>query len=166
MSTLVGFSKPRKMNPLSALIMKLTGSKASHAFFIYFDQDYRTEVVMEASAHGFRHIPLGAFVNKNEIVKVIEPDFPIDEGLRWVALNYLGSSYSWGELIGMAFVLMGRMFKQKYKNPFSSKKSMFCSEAVVVALQQSMYPGSEALVANETSPADLLQFLDHDALND
>lgn len=154
----IGFSTPKKFNPVSWLVRKLTGSVCSHAFFIYWDLDYEADIVMEAHELGFRHVPLDHFSRQNDIVASFTPRLDISPGLKFVALEYLGGPYDWGGLIGSAIVLLGRWLRKKWDNPLASAKAVFCSEAVVIALQKAGYPGAEALVPRDTSPQDLLVF--------
>lgn len=163
MTTRIGFSTPKRFNPVSWLVRKVTGSPCSHAFFIYFDKEWQADFVMEAHEMGFRIVPLAHFEKKNEIVASFIPRWEIDTGMRWVALEYLGRPYDFGGLFGMAVVLFGRWLKRKWKNPLESAKAMFCSEAVVVAMQKSAYPKTEVLDAHSTAPRALLEFFTKEA---
>jgi hypothetical protein len=133
---------------------------ASHAFFIYHDVDWSADMVMEAHEVGFRLIPLAHFEKKNEIVASFVPKASLESGLREVALTYLGTHYDFGGLIGSAFLLLGRWLKRKWHNPLQDARSVFCSEAVVIAMQKSKYPGADGLEARDTTPQDLLNFFE------
>jgi hypothetical protein len=156
--TRIGFSTPRGFNPVSWIVRKLTGSVCSHAFFIYWDLDYEADIVMEAHELGFRHVPLSHFVRQNEIVASFVPRADINAGVKWVAMEYLGDAYDFGGLLGAAFVLLGRWLKKKWNNPLANPKHVFCSEAVVYALQRAHYPGASEMVPRDTTPQDLLTF--------
>jgi hypothetical protein len=158
MTTRIGFSTPKKFNPISWLVRKISGSTASHAFFIYSDKDWQADMVMEAHELGFRLIPLAHFEKKNEIVASFVPKQTIDDGVRFVALEYLGTVYDFGGLFGGALLMLGRWLKRKWHNPWDSSHAVFCSEAVVIAMQKTNYPGAGLLVARDTTPQDLLQF--------
>lgn len=158
MNTRIGFSTPKKFNPVSWLVRKVSGSVASHAFFIYFDKDWEVDMVMEAHEYGFRLMPLAHFEKKNEIVATFRPRTPIDAGVQHVALEYLGKPYDWGGLFGGVILLLGRWLKRKWHNPWENSKAVFCSEAVVIALQKSAYLGAGELEARDTTPQDLLEF--------
>lgn len=163
--TLIGFSTPREPNFLSSLIRKLTKASASHTWFLYHDLDYGASMVMEAHETGFRHISLEQFLKKNKIVEIVEPKHDIDAGVRSVALEYLGRSYDFGGLIGGAIVMLGRWLKRSWNNPLHNDKSLFCSEAIAVALQRANYPGADALVPENTTPGDLLEFIKNGSRN-
>jgi hypothetical protein len=156
----VGFSTPKHFNPVSWLVRKFTGSRASHAFFIYHDADWDAEMVMEAHEVGFRLVPLAKFEKLNRLVKVVSPKYPIDEGTKKVALQYVGSRYDFEGLIGMVVVMVGRWLKKKWQNPFRSAKNVFCSEAVIRAMLGSPGYATGLPLAPESSPEDLLVYFE------
>lgn len=158
MNTRVAFSTPKHFNPVSWLVRKFTGSTASHAFFIYYDVDFCSDMVMEAHEVGFRIIPLAHFEKKNEILATFTPKTSIEEGLKKVALEYLGTMYDYGGLFGGLVTMFGKWLKRKWHNPLQSSKAVFCSEAVVIALQESKYPGADGLEARDTTPQDLMNY--------
>lgn len=155
MTTRIGFSTPKKFNPVSWLVRKLTGSQVSHAFFVYMDSDWGEDFVMEAHELGFRIVSLEKFKKANNILRLIIPKKSIDEGTRRVALEYVGTRYDYEELFGMIVVVVGRWLKAKWKNPFRSTSKVFCSEAVVRAMLLS--PGYETIsLDTDTDPQELL----------
>jgi hypothetical protein len=157
--TRVGFSTPRWFNPVSWLVRSVTGSKASHAFFIYHDGDFDLDMVMEAHELGFRLTPLRHFERTNRIVKTVTPRYDIGVGLKHVARRYLGSEYDFAGLIGMTWVMIGRFLKRKWKNPWRGAKSVFCSESVILAMKFS--PGYEAMdLVSDSSPQDLYDWFE------
>lgn len=161
--TQLGFSTPKNFNPVSWLVRKLTGSTCSHVFFIYRDREFELEMVMEAHELGFRIVPYERFVRENNIVWTCTPKVDLTEGLKWAA-KYLGTAYDFGGLIGMAFVVLARIFKRRIKNPLQNSRSMFCSEITVHAIKRGhgwheKYPGLDAMRAASTSPQDLMEFL-------
>lgn len=150
----IGFSTPRRFNPISWLVRKLTGSKASHAWFLYFDADFEMWMVMEAHELGFRLIPFKRFNEQNNVVAVYSTNTPLDAGLK-MAAQWLGTEYDFGGLIGMAWVILGRMLKHKWRNPLENSHAMFCSEMAVSVLQSSGVGWSKQVEPHETSPQDL-----------
>lgn len=159
----IGFSTVTN-SIVSRFVRWLTKSKCSHAFFVYYDEDFEADIVMEASDVGFRDIPLAVFAKQNTIVALITPKVNIDAGFKWVALNYLGTGFNYSGLLGNIFVLMGRWLKRKWNNPWDKPGSVFCSEVVVVAMQYkdnpTIYPGVGLLTPKNTNPADLLAFME------
>ena len=153
----VGFST-RTKNIFSRLIRWLTGSKTSHTWLLFEDSFFCLPMVMEATETGFRLIPYDNFkAEGNDIVAVIEPPYPLDEGVQQAA-RWLGERYDFTGLLGSVIVLLGRWFKRKWKNPLAASKAMFCSEAVVWVMRAAKYPGSEAFDPEATTPQDLLDF--------
>jgi hypothetical protein len=158
--TRIGFSTPKKFNSVSWLVRKLTKSRASHAFFIYRDLDWDADMVMEAHEVGFRLVPLDKFEKKNTIVKVVTPKYSIEVGTKEVALRYVGSRYDFEGLVGMMVVVVGGWFKRRWQNPFRSSKNVFCSEAVVRAMQGSPGYAAGLPLSPESSPETLLEYFE------
>jgi hypothetical protein len=154
--TRIGFSTG-KGNPVSAIIRFFTGSRASHAWLLVHDPLFDMELVMEAHEVGFRLVPFKTFRKANRIVAIVDPQHPLDPGVREAA-KWLGSQYDFRGLFGMMFVIAGRVFRRKWKNPFRSARSMFCSEAVVRVLRASGFPDATRLSAEDTTPQDLMDF--------
>jgi hypothetical protein len=63
-------------------------------------------------------------------------------------------------------VLVGRLFfNERWKNPFRSVKSLFCSEAVVRSLLEADYPTAAEFFKGkeeEIAPGDLLRWFERD----
>lgn len=156
----IGFSTPKIFNPISWLVRKITKSRCSHAWFLYYDRDFDMQMVMEAHEVGFRILPLDRFEKHNSIVKILQPAYDIDLGLKKVAHQYLGSPYDFMGLLGMAWVALGRALKKVWKNPFRSSKYVFCSEAVVRAMLWSDGYKDIGLVPDRTDPQRLLEFFE------
>jgi hypothetical protein len=155
----IGFSTPRAFNPVSWAVRKLTGSRASHAFFVYYDVDFDMDVVLEAHELGFRLTPRKAFERGNRIVKLVTPRHALDVGLKYVAQRYLGSMYDFAGLVGMVVVMFGRWLRRRWRNPFRGSKNVYCSEAVIIAMKASA--GYEGLkLSSESSPQDLLNYFE------
>lgn len=158
-NTRLGFSTPKKFNPISWIVRKFTKSRCSHTWFVYYDMDFEMDMVMEAHELGFRLIPYSRFEKHNQVVAIITPKTSLDAGLKWSA-EWLGTAYDFAGLIGMAWVIIGRMLKKKWKNPLQVSHAMFCSEMAVTAMKKSLYPNAGSLNQHETSPEDLLDFLE------
>jgi hypothetical protein len=155
----IGFSTPKKFNPVSWLVRKMTGSQVSHAWFLYWDDEFGMNMVMEAHELGFRILPFEAFAKKNKVVKIARLEHDITVGMTQVANEYLGTMYDYLGLVGMFFVIVGRLFGKKLKNPFAGKQRVFCSEGVVRAMKLS--PGYEDLDIDPDTegPQELMELL-------
>lgn len=149
----VGFSTTHMY--LSRIIRFFTKSECSHAFFV-FDL-FGKAWVLEAGFFGVTLLALEKFQKTNTVIALV----PIEatESDLEAAMEELGDRYDFGGLLGSFFVIVGRWFKKKWKNPWDAPKALFCSEFVVKALQANGYPGAENLVAADTTPQDLLDFL-------
>jgi hypothetical protein len=158
----VGFSTPRRWNPLSALIRAMTGSPASHAFLLVEDPLFELRLVLEAGSSGFRLVSFTRFVKDNKVVALVEPAHPIEPGLP-AAGEWLGESFDLRGLVGIFLTLVARWFRQRpWRNPLPTARALFCSEAVIRTLHAASYPGSAALRPEETTPAELLAFFEAD----
>jgi hypothetical protein len=158
----VGFSTPRRWNPLSALIRWMTRSRTSHAWLLVEDEAFGLRLVLEAHSTGFRLISFTRFVKENKVVALVTPAHPIDAGLP-EAGEWLGESFDVLGLFGIFLTLVARWFRQRpWRNPFPTPSALFCSEAVVRTLKAACYPGTESLDDEATSPADLLAFFERD----
>jgi hypothetical protein len=156
-TTLIGFSTPRSFNPVSWLVRNFTKSEASHCFFLYWDDDFECDMVIEAHELGFRLITWKRFVKKNRIVALVEPAHSLDTGFAKLG-EWVGSVYDFGGLIGQSVVLFGRFLSRKWRNPLKSSRSMFCSESVARCMQWAGHPDAQKFPPEETTPQDLLTF--------
>lgn len=157
MPSQIGFSTRTGIVP--SIIRWVTRSKVSHVWFTYNDQDFKCRMVMEAGFHGFTLVPYENFVKHNNIIKVVNPKYDIDEGLASVS-KWLGSLYDVRGLLGMAFVMLGRFLRLKWKNPFRNTKFLFCSESIARAMLACNYPGSSGMDPEAVTPQDLLKFFE------
>jgi len=155
-TTRIGFSTSTHL--LSRLIRHLTRSPASHAFLLYWDEDFKRDMVLEANGKGFNLIPFDLFQRINTVVEVRDLGRPLNQGLVHVS-QWIGTRYDGLGMIGMGMVLLGRILKRRWANPLGASSSLFCSEAIVRALIADGFPGASALDPESTSPADLMVFL-------
>jgi len=161
-TTYVGFSTPNWFNPVSWLVRKISGSKVSHTWFAYQDDDLDIAMVMEAHEIGFRIIPLQHFLKYNTVVAMFAPRRPLDEGLKTIAKKFLASRYDFGGLIGMAWVKLGLMLNRRWMNPFRNPKHVFCSEALALAMAASPAYWDFQEDAETVDPEDLMRFFTQD----
>jgi hypothetical protein len=158
----IGFSKSKKL--MSKVIRWFTKSQASHTFLIIEGGFFGTDVVLQSTAFkGFQLVSYRDFQSSHNIVKVMSVSAPLDIGIRKCS-PLLGQDYDYLGVVGTLVVLAGRWVKKKWRNPLNDSNAMFCSELVVKILQASGYPGSEALVPEATTPQDLMDFLESQAV--
>lgn len=159
----VGFSTPRRWNPLSALIRAMMRSRTSHAWLLVEDPLFGLRLVLEAHSTGFRLVSFANFVRDNKVVALVAPAHPIEPGLP-EAGGWLGDQFDVLGLFGIFLTMVARWFKRKaWRNPFTSSRALFCSEAVVRVLKAAHYPGAARLGDETTTPAELLAFFEGEA---
>lgn len=144
-------------SPVSALIRKLTKSPTSHVFFV-FDVGPK-ELMLEAGFSGIEFSDYKKYA-KNHIIVA---EYQIAAGDKrkeylYKALEFLDTKYDFGGLFGGLWVLVGRWFRQSWKNPLHNSRAMFCSEYVATILQQMGHPKLKDLNPSEVTPKDLLGF--------
>jgi hypothetical protein len=122
----IGFSKPNKWKPFSAIIRWLEKTDYSHVY-VKVKTKWGTSLVYQASGHQVNFIGEKYFNEKITQVKeykiwMEEPDY--DESMKFCT-TYCGAGYSVKQAIGVG---LARIFKWK-KNPFANGSDMFiCSE--------------------------------------
>jgi len=150
----IGFSKGNQIT--SKIIMWLSSGSVSHAFMIYFDEDFKADYIFEATTQCIRIVPLGVYKKKYNIVAVYTPLHPLENGFVELG-KWLGAKYDFTGLFSFIFVILGRIFKYRWRNFLASSDAMFCSEAVSNVLRWSKYPGFH-YSPDMVSPEDLLNF--------
>ena len=151
----VGFSTSNAL--ISRVIRFFSGQRFSHAFLIYEDRDFGGQYVMEAAWDGYRLIHRDDALRDATLVVILDPKHDLSKILE-VSGRWLGSRYDYAGLVGAALVTVARWARTKIRNPMQDAKSVFCSESIVVGLQQIGYPGAERLDAASTTPTDLFKF--------
>jgi hypothetical protein len=161
MSTRIGFST-NKTSWISRIIRWFTKSTVSHTFIIYYDVEWEQDMVMESEGGFGGSVRIVRFNPEcNSIVKIVEPKYSIEVGMRKM-VDKLGEVYDYSGLFGMAWVMLGRWLRKKWHNPMHNSKALFCSELVAEVLKDSSYPGSSILDPATTTPEDLLIFFEND----
>ena len=156
MNIRIGFSTS-KTSWISKAIRWFTAGKSSHTFVVYEDTNFGRTMVMEATQGGFKITPFSQY--EPSIVAIYTPKYPIDTGLK-VAIDWLGEGYNYEGLFGMAWVELGRWLKRKWRNPWRSSTTMFCSEAVARIMKDSSYPGTEGWEVQSVDPEMLIEFFE------
>lgn len=145
---------------LGTLIRTFTGGDVNHAFLIFYDPVFDTELMLGANANGLTIEPLDAFTDP--IVHVFEPIDPnkgLEMGLRlWVHL--LNKPYDFAGLVGMAAVEIARKIANcQISNPLQAEQKLFCSEFVRKVLTSSRYEVLPEIEAGDCDPAQLCEAL-------
>lgn len=152
----IGFS--RSSGLISSLIAWATRSQVSHAFVV-IDHNVLGPLVFQSNSRGPTLTTLAEFKSQHTIVDMVDPVIDLTDALTICINNTIGESYDYTGVLGMAIVLIGRWLHTQWKNIFHDKNHQFCSELIVWLLQLANYPGADKLIADETTPEDLLEFL-------
>ncbi len=156
----VGFSTPKLWNPLSWAIRKATRARTSHAWLLVEDPLFQQRLVLEAAGAGFRLVSFSRFLQTERLVTIVELPHTLEPALP-AAGEWLGEKFDLVGLVGMAWVVAGQLLGRLWRNPFRSRRSLFCSESVVRTLRAAGFPGSGSLRMEDTTPAALLAFLSY-----
>lgn len=151
----VGFSASDTL--ISRVIRLFSRQKFSHSFLIYEDMDFGGTYVMEAAWDGYVLRHRDEALKDATLIVILDPTHDISNILQ-VSGKWLGSHYDYPGLVGAALVSLGRWARVKIRNPLQDAKAVFCSESIVVGLQQIGYPGAGRLDAATTTPTDLFNF--------
>jgi hypothetical protein len=145
---------------VSKIIRDATESPVSHVYIVFDGDDpLLPDVVFEANKGSFRMGTRALIVRQGAIiVSEIPVDVPIPAAMAWCKRMF-GTPYSYSGLFGEAWVQLGRLFRQRWRNPFASPHTMFCSEAATYMLSACGYARVAGLDARSTSPADLFKAL-------
>jgi hypothetical protein len=156
MNNRVGFSTTTSW--ISRLIRAFTKSRVSHAWLLYYDEDFGRDMVMESTLEGFRIVPYDKFAAQNKVVAIFKPEdqYAFNQGFLKI-IDWLGTAYDFRGLFGMLWVLMGRFMKKKFRNPMGNAHTMFCSEVIVRVMER--YPDTEFLDPEGVSPEDLMHHM-------
>ena len=138
----------------SKIIRRFTKSQVSHTFLII--DVLGVPMVLEEGYLGYSMRPMSRFPDR--IVKVVTPKVDITKAVQ-DSFQDLGQMYGYATLVGMFFVMVGRMLGKKVHNPFAKAKGLICSERNTMILQASNYPGLESLDPPTTSPEDLMELV-------
>lgn len=153
MHTRIGFSTTNHL--LSRIIRKITGSKVSHVWWVFFDEALGCDMVMEAH-FTYRLVPLSQFERTNKIIAIVTPRYSIDAAMR-ATTKWLGTAYDVTGLIGAGIVAVARRLRHCVKNPFRSARNVYCSESVMRGLLVAGYPSLSG-DPETVEPDDLLEF--------
>lgn len=157
--TRIGFSTSRT-SWISRIIRWFTASAVSHCFIVYYDDEWKRDMVMESEGGLGGAVRIVPFETIKGIVTLVTPKHDIEIGMFKMA-DRLGQMYDYGGLFGMAWVILGRWLKKKWSNPWQSSRAMFCSELVAQVLLDSHYPKA-TFVPGDTDPQMLLEFFEEE----
>jgi hypothetical protein len=153
----VGFSTSDAW--VSRFIRWFTGSKVSHAFLTCdYEMPGHPVLVLGAESNGYVMIPRDEFLRTNTVVAELVPAGDLVRGWE-TALAWLNQPYDYEGIIGVGLSIIADWIHRKLKSPLQSPRHLFCSEAVVRALQAAGTPEALDLDPASTSPDALLKAL-------
>jgi len=158
----IGVSTPKAWNPLSPILRRIMGTTYSHIWILLDDALFDVDMVLGTEKQGFQLIPYTRFLQSNNVIMVYDPDpsYHLDVGLRAVA-PLIGEPYDGLGLVGMAWVMLGRWLKRKFRNPLANPAALFCSESVAMVLVKSAVPEAAMLIPERATPEDVVCVLDN-----
>lgn len=159
---IVGFSRPASgFEPFSWLIRAVTGSKFSHAYIRFYEEEYDRWVIFQASGLKVNFIGQAMFDSKETIFE--EFVVPVSDLTKKIAvqgaIDKCGSPYGVGQIIGFGAVLFMRLFGKSIKNPFYSGSSYVCSELVADVLIEIDKEDAGNLDPSAMTPKDDYEFM-------
>jgi hypothetical protein len=135
---------------VSRVIRFFTRAPVSHTYIVFDDtlSGFDHEVY-EAAWCGFRMSTREKLESgTTRIVKEVAVDLNAAKALA-ICRGWLECPYDYAGLVGEAWVMLGRLFRKRWNNPFAGPHHMFCSEAATFLLQ--MAGGDPALKARAMS---------------
>jgi hypothetical protein len=142
---------------LSRIIRFFAPGRATHTFIVFWDPAFAQDMILEAGWLGIVIKSLKAAREDREIVAILRPPQPVDDGLIFAA-QWLGERYDYLGLVGMAGVLFWRRFGRRARNWLHSGHALFCSDAAALLMQKGGYQGAESLDPACCDPPALMQW--------
>ncbi|MEM4379135.1 MAG: hypothetical protein QXL01_00410 [Thermoplasmatales archaeon] len=137
---IVGFSKPKKANPLSNAIMWFMGTKFSHVYLAFQSNTINRTLIYQANRHGVFFIGKEKFDADNIVIDFFLISLTEDQYKKALqkCVDLSGEQYGVAQLIGIG---IKELLKKPMKwlgmtahNPFPNKYKYICSELVVTIL--------------------------------
>lgn len=131
------FTRPKKLNPVSWLIMKFEKMNASHCSLLYWSEDYNAYMVVHSKMYNVHMMTMGHFM-KDSVVEecyefeVFEPE--LDAALNTLAPQ-LGTGYAYLQLLQLLAKRLLGFIKIKFNDIGST-----CSELMADFLYAGIIP--------------------------
>jgi hypothetical protein len=157
----IGFSTTNKIG--SRIIRWASRSKVSHVFVSFPVMGDR--LVFQANSKGVAMEWWSRFKKKNTIVAQYEL---VNGGDKWTGWRgalatsqlfpLLHSSYDFKAILGFVWVLIGKWFGRRWKNPLAQRSAYFCSELGLLWLQAAQVANVKGYDSESAWPEDVLQW--------
>ena len=118
------------------VIRWITKSNVNHAFISYYSKQWGGAWAVDVAERGVVKIPLELALKNCEYKEVYYLN-NVDLGTAMPKFrNYIGVNYDWWGIVGFFFkILAWRLFGRKFCNLIQRKDRHFCSESVVIFMQ-------------------------------
>lgn len=113
---------------------------------------------MQADMGGVQIDPYEKYAAKWTNITLVTPKQEINMDPAW---DLLDTNYGYSVLLGDLWVIIGKWFKQKWRNPFRSAHALVCSQYVLDVLRdpRNSFPGLDQLPQDSVEPIDLFNAL-------
>lgn len=123
----IGFSRPKKWNPISWLIMKVQLTNYSHVYVKFYSNSLERELIYQASGLQVNFVGSVLFYNHHLAVKEFELDISDEAHMKALrfAVDRAGTPYSIKQLFSiLAYQITGKV-------PFKDGRNAYvCSELI------------------------------------
>ncbi len=153
----IGFSDTPEV--ISKIVERVIGAKFSHAYFVIFTTELGT-LVYQADASGPSLTSMAEFRKSHTIVYELTPAIDLSQAVSDSISKYIGDGYDYTGDIGTLLEDVGA--GKRWADDFHRPGCENCSALVVRTMQLArdpVYPGADKLVAVETDPKQLFDFL-------
>jgi hypothetical protein len=144
---------------LAALERKILKSEYNHAFILYYSTEWQDWWAMEIDERGIVPVPAQPILKKQKKIRHFKCKKDLYKGLFRMK-NAIGFGYDWKGIISGLTVLLLRRIGLNITKTVHSQERMFCSEYVTHVIEASGVPLNIGLLPHQTSPKDLLAFLE------
>jgi hypothetical protein len=131
---IIGFSRPKKSNILSNLIMKVIGSSFSHTYLSFRSESLNRNLIYQGNKKGLHFLNKDKFTKENQIVAFFSINLPKEKYIKALqsCVDHAGDQYGFLQLIGIGLSLLLSKVGIKWKNKYY--RGFICSEIVAQVL--------------------------------
>lgn len=154
MQVKIGFSATNEI--VSKMIEGVIRAQFSHCYLVLFTEELGT-LVYQASSSGPGLTSMSEFRKSHTIVYELTPKVDLSQAVTDSIRIYIGDGYDYTGDVGALLEDLGA--GKKWADEFHHDGCENCSALVVKTLQLAGYPGADKLVAAETDPKQLFDFV-------
>jgi len=158
----IGFSRPNKWKPFSALIMAGYGTPFSHVYIRFHSGKYKRDLIYQASSTMVNFMGPEVFEAHNVVVREFDIEIPEDRmtALMQFMIDNAGKAYSMKQVAGLFWVRLNELLGRKIQNPFPCESREFVCSVLgdEIVDRFSLIPSPED--SYDMSPRDLWDWLE------